>query len=326
MDTVAVPSKSRPLDAEQLPHLETFAKAAELNSFTAAARALGLTQAAVSQRIQALEQALGSSLFHRHAGHVLPTEAGHRLYPYATRILALHQEARQEVTGRKAAVGGELSLAASSVPGEHHLPALLTVFREKHPHVQVRATVTDSQAVLRQVEQGQAHLGLVGGKKDNPHLEFRCFACDRMALVVPAGHEWASRRRVSLEQVRRQPLILREAGSGSRWCLEHGLAQAGLSPSDLRVALELGSNEAIKEAVLRGLGLAVLSTHAVADELRDGRLHALQVAGLPLLREMFVVWDRRRVLPIPARLFLDLLEPCHARGRKRLTGRTRGGS
>jgi DNA-binding transcriptional LysR family regulator len=82
----------------------------------------------------------------------------------------------------------------------------------------------------------------------------------------------------------------------------------------VRVALELGSNEAIKEAVRQGLGLAVLSTHVVGKEVRAGQLHALQVRGLPLLREMFAVWDRRRVLPIPARLFLDLLEPCRGPG------------
>jgi DNA-binding transcriptional LysR family regulator len=305
------------MSPDQLPHLETFAKAAELGGFTAAARALGLTQAAVSQRVGALEQALGVPLFSRQGGRVLLTEAGRRLYPYAQRILALHREARQEVTGHRAPLVGDLSLAASSVPGEHLLPDLLSRFRGRHPHVQVRATVADSRAVLGQVEHGQAHLGLVGGKTDNPHLEFRCFACDKLVLVVPSRHPWRRRKRVPLGQLCEQPLIVREAGSGSRWCLEQALAKGGKSLHDLRVTLELGSNEAIKEAVLRGLGLAVLSTHSVQEEVRAGKLHALQVAGLPLVRDMFVVWDRRRVLPIPAQLFLDLLEPCRgaAHGR-----------
>src|SRR5262249_7511445 len=105
-----------------------------------------------------------------------------------------------------------------------------------------------------------------------------------------------------------QPLILREAGSGSRWCLEQALARAGRSIHDLHVALELGSNEAIKEGVLRGLGLAILSTHAVQRETQAGQLHALRVAGLSLVREIFVVRDRRRVLPAPAHLFLDLID------------------
>ena len=128
--------------------------------------------------------------------------------------------------------------------------------------------------------------------------------------MVPAGHAWARRKQVTLAELARQPLILREAGSGSRWCLEQALARAGRAVGDLRVALELGSNEAIKEAVRRGLGVAVLSTQVVEKELAARRLHAVKVKGLPLLREMFAVWDRRRALPIPARLFLDLLEPC----------------
>jgi DNA-binding transcriptional LysR family regulator len=301
------------MSAAQLPHLETFAKAAELSSFTAAARALGLTQAAVSQRIAGLEADLGVSLFRRQGGRVWLTDAGRRLHDYAQRILALHREAREQLTGRPEPLTGELSLAASSIPGEHILPGLLTTFRQRHPHVQVRATVVDSQAALAQVEQGQAHLGLVG-RKGGPHLESRCFARDRMALVVPADHPWARRRRVSLEELCGQPLVLREAGSGSRWCLEQALARAGKSLADLRVALELGSNEGIQEAVRRGLGLAVLSIYAVQKEVQSGTLHTLEVAGLPLEREMYAVWDRRRALPIPARLFLGLLEPCREAG------------
>jgi DNA-binding transcriptional LysR family regulator len=300
------------MSAEQLPHLDTFVRAAERSSFTAAAKSLGLTQAAVSQRIQALEQALGAQLFTRRGGRVLLTEAGRRLHSYAQRILALHQEARQAVTGLRAPLMGDLSLASSSVPGEHLLPGLLSAFRQRHPHVQVRATVTDSRAVLQQVEHGQAHLGLVGGKGDSPHLEYRCFACDRLVLVVPHGHPWGRRERVSLAELRQEPLILREAGSGSRGCLEQALARAGLSTQGLRVALELGSNEGIKEAVLRGLGVAVLSRQAVQRDLDAGHLHALAVEGLALDREMWLVWDRRRALPISAQLFLDLVGPAPA--------------
>lgn len=293
-----------------LPHLETFIRAAELSSFTAAARSLGLTQAAISQRIHALEQQLGTSLFRRQGGRVILTDAGRRLHPLAQQILALHQQARAELSGQRPPLTGELSLATSSIPGEHLLPAALAGFHQKYPHVQVRATVTDSRAVLQQVEQGHAQLGLLGMKEDHPHLEFRSFACDEMVLVVPDTHPWRSRRRVSLRDLCRQPFILREVGSGSRWCLEQALAHAGKSPRDLQVTLELGSNESIKEAVLRGIGVAILSVHTVQKELRDGQLHAVQVTDLPLKREMYAVWDRRRVLPIPARLFLDYLVPC----------------
>jgi DNA-binding transcriptional LysR family regulator len=297
------------MTTSQLPHLETFLKAAELNSFTAAARALGLTQAAVSQRVQSLEKTLGLPLFDRQGGHAVLTASGQCLYPYAQRILAMHQEARHKVTGEKIPLTGELMLAASSIPGEHMLPGLLAAFHTKHPHIQVRAAVADSQKVLEQVEHGRANLGLVGKKSDSLHLESRSFAADTLALVVPSKHALARRKHVSLDELAKQPLIVREVGSGSRSCLERALETTGKSLRDMHIALELGSNEAIKQAVARGLGLAILSTRAVSKELRAGRFRALSINDLDLTREMFVVWDRRRALPIPAQLFIDLLAP-----------------
>ena len=292
----------------QLPYLETFAKAAELSSFTGAAKALRLTQASVSQRVQALEKTLGTPLFKRQGGRVLLTAAGQTLYEYAQRILDLHHEARREITGHDAPVAGELSLAASSIPGEYLLPALLSLFGQKYPHIRVRATVGDSMGVMAQVERGEVSLGLVGRKTDNPRLEFRYLASDRMVLVVPPGHALSRRKKMAVKQLPRYPLILREVGSGLRHCFEKSLDKAGLSLADLRVALELGSNEAIKEAVLRGVGIAILSTYAVQKELRAQQLHALAVSDLHCDRDMYVVQDRRRVLPAPARQFLLFLE------------------
>ena len=297
------------MSAEQLPHLETFAKAAELSSFTAAARGLGLSQAAVSQRIQALEQVLRGQLFLRQGGHVLLTDAGHRLYAYAQRILALHCEAIHDITGSETTLVGELTLAASSVPGEHLLPEILATFQKLHPHIQVRVSVTDSKNVLNQVEHGQAHLGLVGDKRGGPHLEFRSFARDTLVLIAPAKHVWAGKKRITLAQFAQEPLIVREAGSGSRSCLEQALMRAGKSLHNMHITLELGSNEAIKEAVQRGMGIAVLSERTVEKEVQAGKLRALAINGLDLSREIFVTWDKRRVLAIPARLFFDVLSP-----------------
>jgi DNA-binding transcriptional LysR family regulator len=292
----------------QLPHLETFSKAAELSSFTAAAKALGLTQAAVSQRIHALEKTLGKSLFHRRGGRVLLTEAGQKLYAYVQQIIDLHREARKEITGHEPPVTGELVIAASSIPGEHLLPSLLSFFGQKYPHVRVRAAVGDSMAVMAQVERGEASVGLVGRKTDNPNLEFRFLASDRMVLVAPAEHALSRKKKITVEHLAAHPLIVREAGSGLRHCFEKSLDRAGRSLAELRVALELGSNEAIKEAVHRGVGVAILSTLAVQKELKLGSLHALEVEDIHCDRDMFVVQDRRRVAPVPARLFLTFLE------------------
>ena len=214
-------------EGEQLPYLETFSKATELSNFTEAAKALKLTQAAVSQRVHALQRTIGKPLFRRRGGRVLLTEAGQQLYEYAQRILDLHREVRRKLSGKQTPVTGELPLAASSIPGEHLLPALLSVFGQKHPNIQVRATVSDSTTATSQVERGQVNLGLVGRKTDKPHLELRHLASDKMVLVVPKGHDLSKRKKVTLKKLAKYPLVLREAGSGLRHCFEKSLEKAG---------------------------------------------------------------------------------------------------
>jgi DNA-binding transcriptional LysR family regulator len=299
----------------QLPHLETFSKAAEASNFSAAARALGLTQAAVSQRIASLENALGRALFERRGGRVQLTDAGRQLYGFAQRILELHHEARRQIAGRQAPPSGDLVLAASSVPGEHLLPAVLAAFHRRYPHVHVRVMVSDSMGAMVQVERGEAHLGVVGRSTDHPHLEFRRLAGDELLLVVPRGHALSRRRSIELGQLASYPLVLRETGSGMRHCFEKSLEQAGLSLAEMKVVLELGSNEAIKEAIQRGAGAAVLSRYAVERELRAGRLRAVPIRGLSCRRDFYLVFDRRRLLALPARLFLAFLESHPLAGR-----------
>src|SRR5262249_21281954 len=165
-----------------LPQLSTSVRAGKQGSFTAAARGLGLTQAAVSQRIAVLEKKLRVSLFDRGTGRISLTEAGRRLYQYARRILDLHGQAREDVAGFHPAISGDLPIAASSVPGECFLPSLLAAFHPEHPQVHVRATVSDSGSVLTEVEKGKASLGLVGQKAERASLESR-----------PIGNEsWSS--------------------------------------------------------------------------------------------------------------------------------------
>ncbi len=296
------------VEAGQLPYLITFSTAAELSSFTAAAKALGLTQAAVSQRVQMLEKALKKSLFDRRGGRVVLAEAGRKLYAYAQKIIDLHREARKAITGHEPRLTGELEIAASSVPGEHLLPTLLSGFGRKYPHLRVRAAVSDSLAVVGQLERGEVSIGLVGRKVEKPHLEFRHLASDRMVLVAPPGHPLSRKKKVTVDQLAPHPIVLREAGSGLRHCFEKALERVGRSLAELRVTLELGSNEAIKEAVQRGGGVAVLSMYAVHKELEAGRLLALPMRDIHCDRDMYVVQDRRRVLPLPARLFLTYLE------------------
>ena len=272
----------------------------------------------MSQRIAVLENELHVSLFNRRAGRISLTEAGQRLYPYARKILDLHGQARTDIGGFQPTVAGDLPIAASSVPGECFLPALLTAFHEAHPGVHVRATVSDSGSVMQDVEKGQAMLGLVGQEAEKPTLEFRPIGSDSLVLVVGSGHRWAARKRIPLKALTGESLIIRELGSGSRCALEKSLAAgAALSLARLNITLELGSNVAIKDAVKRGLGIAFLSRLAVHRELDARELQAVEVSGLSLARHFYLVYHRRRPLSPAASAFLRFLEsyPIASAGR-----------
>jgi DNA-binding transcriptional LysR family regulator len=292
----------------ELPHLGTFAKAAERGSFTAAAVELGLTQAAVSQRIALLERELRVSLFDRKAGRICLTAAGQELYAYARRILELHAEAREVMGGLHVPVSGELPIGASSVPAECYLPALLSTFHEEYPHVHVRAFVGDSSSVVKDVEKGQVSLGLVGQRFDAPSMEYRSVGGDCLVLVVPLGHRWTASKSIAIDSLRDEPLILREPGSGSRFVLERALERSGMDMAALNVMLELGSNAAIKDAVRGGLAVAFLSYLAVRRELEAEELLRVEVEGLSLNREFYSVYDRRRPLTPAAGVFMHFLE------------------
>jgi DNA-binding transcriptional LysR family regulator len=296
------------IDFAELPHLATFAAVAERGGFTAAAADLGITQAAVSQRIAVLENMLRVSLFNRRAGRITLSEAGQRLYGYARQILDLHRQARADISGFRPTVAGDLPIAASSVPGECFLPALLTAFSEKYPGVHIRARVGDSGSVMQDVEKGQAALGLVGQEVEKPALEFRPIGSDSLVLVVGSTHRWAARERILLNAMVGESLIIREPGSGSRYALEKSLQRSGASFAELNITLELGSNAAIKDAVKRGLGVAFLSRLAVQREIDAGELRAVTVGGLSLTRNFYLVYHRRRPLSPAASVFVQFLE------------------
>jgi DNA-binding transcriptional LysR family regulator len=252
-----------------------------------------------------LEGSLHTALFRREAGGIGLTEAGRKLEEYARRIVELHRGARRAIAGRRKEVAGDLLLAASSIPGEHVLPPILAAFRRAQPQVNVRLRVMDTEEVCRILEDDEADLGFTGDAPASRRLVFTPFADDDLGLVVPANHRLSRRRRVGWRDILRELLIMRERGSGSRRCLERALRRAGRKLDATTPTLEVGSNEAIKEAVLEGLGVSVLSRRTVHKEIVDGRLCLIPLAGVPLVRRLFIVRNRERRLTAAAREFLD---------------------
>lgn len=151
--------------------------------------------------------------------------------------------------------------------------------------------MSDSNSVFELIGTGKAHIGLVGRLIENPHLKFRYLASDKMLLVVPLGHALSRKKKVTSNELTQYPLILRETGSGLRHYFETALGRINRSLSNFRIVLELGSNEAMKKAVLRKTGQAVLSQCAVQDELDTGRLKSVNFADLQCDRNIYVNID-----------------------------------
>jgi DNA-binding transcriptional LysR family regulator len=277
-----------------LRQLEIFAKVAEMGSFSRAAEALHLTQPTVSEHIRALEDELGVRLLDRLGRGTATTRAGQLLLSYASRILALAREARQALEGYQGRIRGELVVGGSTIPGEYLLPAVIGRFREKFPDVSTTLVIGDSQTVVDWVVDGRVELGVVGARLPQRGLEFQDLSPDEEVVVIPAGHPWQGRAQVTLEELVREPLLIRERGSGTRAAFESALERAGVDLGTLRIAGEMGSNQAIKQAVKAGMGITVLSRIAVEEESRQGVLAFLRVQDLAVTRGFYVVTHRER--------------------------------
>ena len=296
----------------EIRHLQSFAAAAERQSFTKAAKSLGLTQPAVSQHVAVLEELLDVSLFEREGRTVVLTVAGRRLHDYARRILDLVDEARREVGQDDtviagAVIAGTMRIASSTVPAELVLPELLAEFRTLHPKVRESVTVSDSRAAAAAVESGEADLGFVGELPRSSQLRARSIATDKLVLVVSPQHPLSGCKKTSLRRLRSEPLIVREPGSGTRRCVEQALEAAGLSPDELNIAMEVNSNDAIRAAVEGGLGAAFLSQATIAHEIDEGRLVPLTVAGVKPQRKLYLITDNNRIPNAIVREFLAFL-------------------
>lgn len=292
----------------ELRHLQTFAAVVETQSFTGAAKALSITQSAVSHHMAVLQQEFRVALFHRTGRRMLPTEAGNKLHHYVRQMLDLLTEARQDVNGIETAITGKLQIAACSVAAETVLPEELARFRRMCPQVKEELTICESRQAIRAVESGAADLAIVTDLPETQELTATPIACDELLLVVTPQHRLASTTEVSIEQLNGETLIGREQGSGTRRCLEQALHEAGIPTSDLPFAIEMNSDAAIRSAVEQGLGIGFLPRPVVQDALAARRLVAVPLIDLQLRFRLYLVTDPRRLRGPAADAYLRLLQ------------------
>ena len=285
--------------------LRTFKAVADLKSFSLAAQKLRLSQPSVSYQVKELEEAIGMALVDRMARRIQLTEAGTMLYGYARKTLDVLDEAGLALEELRGVKRGNLRVGASTTVGVYVLPVALGAFKKLHPGVAISLEIGTRGRVQEQVLQSELDLAVVGPASKDPDLAILPFLTDELIVVAPQGHPLASRKRLELKDLEGLPFVMREAASGTRWSLEKTARKAG---AKLTVAMELGSNGAIKHAVESGLGLAVLSRYACNLERSSGRLVELDVKGFPIRRDWHLVYLRRRRLPASATAFIEFLK------------------
>jgi DNA-binding transcriptional LysR family regulator len=290
-----------------IKRLEVFCRVVELKSFTRAAEAVLLTQPTVSENIRLLEESLGERLLDRLGREVLPTPAGDLFYRYARRMLQLQAEALQALAEFRGHLRGELRVGASTIPGTYLLPGLLESFRRVHPDIRIVLQVAGTGRMFEGLLQGEVEIGLVGGREKESRLEFTPAFGDELVLVVPPGHPWADRGAIDPAELAGQPFLQREPGSATRAVMETACKARGVDPKGLDIVAELGSSEAIRQGVKAGLGLAILSSLAVTDDLAHGTLRTVAMTGLSLARPFYLASRRGRALSPLATAFREYL-------------------
>jgi DNA-binding transcriptional LysR family regulator len=288
--------------------LHIFCRVLECKSFSKAAEAVHLSQPTVSSHIKDLEAHFGCLLIDRLSKEAVPTQAGRLLYDYARRLLALRAEAEMALTQYQGRMQGHLAIGGSTIPGGYLLPRVIGKFKVQHPHIRLSLIVADTGRVINAVLEGTIEVGVVGAESREKNILQERLIEDQMRLIVPAGHPWSGLKTVSLERLLSEPFIARENGSGTLKSIQESFLQKGRSVEELNIAAEMGSTEAVRQAIKDGIGVSILSTLAVADDLESGALKALSVEGVNLTRGLFITRHRQRSLSPLGAAFLEFLK------------------
>jgi DNA-binding transcriptional LysR family regulator len=270
--------------ALNLHSLRLFVGVVDADGFTRAARRLHLSQPAVSRAVLGLEREAGMPLLERGARTVRLTDAGAALYDRAVELFAIERGAEDELRARLALDHGVLYLGASTTIATYLLPPLLGAFRAQHPGIRLRISSANTRDIARALLRRRLDVALVEGPVDDARLVVTPWREDELIVIAAPAHPLALRRRpVPPSALTHEPFVVRERGSGTRDVAAAALATVGVRP---RRALTLGSTEAVKQAVAAGLGVAIISRAAAADQLALRRVRELRVAGLTIQRRL----------------------------------------
>ncbi len=284
--------------------IRVFQAVAKHLSFSRAAEELCISQPGVTFHIKGLERAYGP-LFERVGKRLYLTEPGRTLAGYVQRLALLEEEARVALEELKGLQSGLLVVGASATIGIYLLPEVVGEFRKRHPGIKVSLRIGNKRHTLERLLHNELDYGLVAGPVDDPNLIAEPYLDDELMVIVAPSHRFAREPIVYPGELRRETILVREEGSGTQELMEERLAQLGVAPAD---TMQLGSTEAIKQAVAANLGVSTASRYSVEAELASGRLCTANVPALKMQRRLLLLHHKDKRLSKTALAFRLLLQ------------------
>ncbi|OLP17265.1 LysR family transcriptional regulator [Leptolyngbya sp. 'hensonii'] len=287
-----------------LHQLKVFEAAARHCSFTRAAEELFLTQPTISMQIKQLTQAVGLPLFEQVGKRLFLTDAGRELHVTCREIFERLALLEMSIANMKGLKQGQLRLAVITTT-KYVIPRLLGPFCQRYPGIDISLKVTNHEGVLERMADNLDDLYIVSQPPENFDLNSYLFIENPLIVLAPSSHPLAREKNIPLNRLAEEPFIMREPGSGTRQVVQQLFDQQGIP---IKVRLEIGSNEAIKQAIAGGLGISVLSIHSLALDYTTGQFAILDVEGFPISRNWYVIYPAGKQLSIIASTFFEYLQ------------------
>ncbi|MEW6243617.1 MAG: selenium metabolism-associated LysR family transcriptional regulator [Bacillota bacterium] len=297
-----------------LDRFQTFIAVADMKNFSKAAKAVNLTQPAVSKQISSLEAEYQVALFARNGRNVELTDAGRILYRHAVEVLEARERMKKALRLFSDKVRGTLLVGASTIPGQYILPVFLGKFVSSYPDVMISVEIGDTKVISDKLLSGALDVAVVGASICEPGVVSQAFAEDEIVLIVPPSHRLAGRTEVSLDDLVSDGFVWREKGSATREVVEQVLGSRVLQ---LNKVMELGSTEAVLSAVEAGAGLAFVSKWATAESGRGTSVKVLRLKGTRICRQLYISYLKAREYMVALEVFVTFLRKAM---ETRLTG------
>lgn len=294
-----------------LKQLEAFVQVAEGGSFSKAAKELFLTQPTISSHISSLERELNARLFVRNTKEVSLSEDGIKLYKYAKQMLDLQREIEVTFGMDEEGESHAVTIAASTIPAQYLLPEVLTIFSERYPQEQIRIQETDSSKVVMQIVDHRVDIGFTGTVLEKKHCKYIPFYKDELVIITPNTpkyQELAQGNKEDISWIKKEHVIMREEGSGTRKEAELQLKGAGVKFAGLDIIASIENQETIKKSVRQGMGISVLSKLATADEVANGEILAFPIPNSDEGRDINLVYNKNYQMTRSAERFIKVVK------------------